>query len=239
MITRTPRGSAIAALGLAGLLFAGIRVPSGAGEEPQPVKSARGGLVAKAGHRQFEVFFYTTGVRVFPQDHAGAAADAAQLAGNATFYHPNSPKPWFTRPLRGTPQSLALAIGLTNAPQAGVKVAFEITGLSGTAESKAAFTVPLEFAPQPAPQPTVALPAAPQGGVPIVPRYTYGPGSQGYGYYPYTSPAREYHPSARQSYMSSIPGMYGPGGMTVGPGHRDWSTGRDNGLAKPWMQARD
>ena len=239
MATRTPRGSAFAALGLAAILIAGLRVPSGAGEEPPPVKTARGGLLAKAGHQQFEVYFYPTGVRVFPQDHAGAAADASQLAGNATFYHPNSPKPWFSRPLRGTPQSLDLAIGLTNAPQSGVKVAFEITGLSGTAEPKANFTVPLEFVPQPVAQPTVTLPTAPRGGVPIVPRYTYGPGYQGYGYYPYSSPAPESHPSARQSYMSSIPGMYGPGGMTVGPGHRDWSTGRDNGLAKPWMQARD
>ena len=239
MLTRMPRCGALTTLGLASLLIAGLRVQSGAGEEPQPAKSVRGGLLAKAGHQQFEVFFYPTGVRVFPQDHAGAAIDASLFAGNTTFYHPNSPKPWFSRPLRGTPQSLDLAIGLTNAPQVGVKVAFEITGLSGTTESKATFTVPLEFAPQPVAQPTVALPEAPQGGIPIVPQYTYGPGSQGYGYYPYTSPTPEYQSSARQSYMSSIPGMYGPGGMTVGPGHRDWSTGRDNGLAKPWMQARD
>jgi hypothetical protein len=239
MVTRTPRSSALVALGLAALLITGLRVPSGAGEEPQVLKSARGGFLAKAGDHQFEVFFYPTGVRVFPQDHAGAAVDASQITGNATFYHPNSPKPWFSRPLRGTPQSLDLAIGLTNAPQAGVKVAFEITGLSAAVESRAGFTVPLEFVPQPAAQPTVAQPTAPQGGVPIVPRYTYGPGYQGYGYYPYTSPATEVHTSARQSYMSSIPGMYGPGGMSVGPGHRDWSTGRDSPLAKPWMRARD
>jgi hypothetical protein len=204
-------------------------------EETKPAKSARGGLLAKSDRHQFEVFFYPTGVRVFPQDKAGAAVDASHLAGTATFYHPNSPKPWFSRPLRGTPQSLDLAIGLTNAPSAGVKVAFEITGPSGAADPRATFTVPLEFVPQP----TVAHPTAPPAGVPIVPRYTYGPGYQGYGYYPYTSPATESHPSARQSYMSTIPGMYGPGGMTVGPSHRDWSTGRDSPLAKPWMRAMD
>jgi hypothetical protein len=208
-------------------------------EETNPAKSARGGLLAKSDRHQFEVFFYPTGVRVFPQDKAGAAVDASHLAGTATFYHPNSPQPWFSRPLRGTPQSLDLAIGLTNAPSAGVKVAFEITGPSGSGDPKARFTVPLEFVPQPAAQPTVAHPTAPPAGVPIVPRYTYGLGYQGYGYYPYTSPAPVHQPSARQSYMSSIPGMYGPGGMTVGPGHRDWSTGRDSPLAKPWMQARD
>ena len=99
--------------------------------------------------------------------------------------------------------------------------------------------MPLEFVPRPAAQPTIAQPTAPQGGVPIVPRYTYGSGTQGYGYYPFTSTATEVPTSAHQSYMSSIPGMYGPGGMTVGPGHRDWSTGRDSPLAKPWMKARD
>ena len=236
MVTRTPRYSAFAALGLAALLIVGLRAPSGAGGETQSVRSERGGLLARSGHGQYEVFFYGTGARVFPQDNAGAAVDASQLAGNATFYHPNSPKPWFSRPLRGTPQSLDLAVGLTNAPQAGVKVAFEITGLSGSAaESRATFTVPLEFVPQP----TVAQPTAPQGGVPIVPQYVYGLGSQGYSYYPYTSPAMQPHTSGGQSYMSSIPGMFGPGGMSVGPGHRDWSTGRDSPLAKPWMRASD
>ena len=235
---------ALKAAVLAGIVLASTWGPSRNGlvvaqEEVKPAKSARGGLLAKADQHQFEVFFYPTGVRVFPQGEAGTAVGTSKLAGTATFYHPNSPKPWFSRPLRGTSESLDLAIGLTNAPQAGVKVAFEITGLSGTAESKATFTVPLEFVPQPAAQPTVAQPTAPQGGVPIVPRYTYGPGYQGYGYYEYTSPAPVHQPSARQSYMSSIPGMYGPGGMTVGPGHRDWSTGRDSPLAKPWMQARD
>jgi len=235
MVTRTSRFGAFAALGLAALFVAGLRVPSGAGEEPRPVKSARGGLLAKTQQHQYEVFFYGTGVRVFPQDNAGAALDASQFAGSATFYHPNSPQPWFSRPLRGTPQSLDLTIGLTNAPPAGVKVAFEITGPSGTADPRATFTVPLEFVPQP----TAAQPTEPPGGVPIVPRYTYGPGYQGYGYYEYTSPAMESQPSARQSYMSSISGMYGPGGMTVGPGHRDWSSGRDSPLAKPWLKALD
>ena len=239
MVTRTPRCSAFVALGLASLLIASLQAASAAGEEPQPIKSARGGFLVKSERQQYEVFFYRTGVRVFPQDNAGAALDASQLAGNTTFFHPNSPKPWFSRPLRGTAQSLDLAIGLTNAPQAGVKVAFEITSLSGSAESRAIFIVPLEFVPQPAVQPSIAQPTAPQGGVPFVPRYTYGPGYQGYGYYPYTSPATEVQTSARQSYMSSIPGMYGPGGMSVGPGHRDWSTGRDSPLAKPWMRASD
>ncbi len=220
---------------MAGVVLSTVLGPGGVGRgsaqvEIKPTRSARGGLIAKADTYQFEVFFYTTGVRIFPWDGAGAAVDASRLAGTATFYHPNSPKPWFGRPLRGTPASLDLAIGLSDAPRSGAKVAFEITGLSGAAKSRTTFTLPLEF---------VTQPTAPQGEVPIVPRYVYGLGDQGYGYYPYTSPATEARSSVRQSYMSSIPGMYGPGGMTVGPGHRDWTTGRDSPLAKPWLRARD
>jgi hypothetical protein len=208
-------------------------------EETRLPKSSRGGLLAKSDGHQFEVLFFPTGVRVFPQNNAGAAVDASQLTGTATFYHPNSSKPWFSRPLRGSPASLDLAVGLGNAPQAGAKVAFELTGLSGTPGSNVDFTVPLEFMPRAAGQPTIAQPAAPGGGVPSVPRYTYGPGYRGYGYYEYTSPAAEPRAAGRQAYMSSIPGMYGPGGMSVGPAHRDWSTGRDSPLAKPWMRAAD
>lgn len=57
-------------------------------------KSARGGALVTAGAYQFEVFFYTTGLRVFPRDAKGAPLDASNLTGTATFYHPNSPQPW-------------------------------------------------------------------------------------------------------------------------------------------------
>jgi hypothetical protein len=210
-------------------------------EETKPAKSARGGLLAKADRHQFEVFFYPTGVRVFPQDEAGAAIDASQLAGTATFYHPNSPRPWFSRPLRGTPAFLELAIGLSHAPQSGAKVAFEISGLSGTAESKAAFTVPLEFVPQPAVRPTVAQPTAPAVAAPS-PRYVYGPGYYGFGYY--QNPGPESAPTSR-----SGPTVYGygtPSGRSSSGGSgvtRDWSTGRDypaGGLiSKPWLRPTD
>ena len=45
MVTCNPRCGALAALGLAALLSAGVQVSSRAGEEPQPVQSARGGLL--------------------------------------------------------------------------------------------------------------------------------------------------------------------------------------------------
>lgn len=213
----------------------------GAQEEAKTTKSARGGLLAKTERYQFEVFFYPTGVRVFPQDNAGVPVDTTRLAGTATFYHPNSPTPWFSRPLRGAatipgqaPAALDLAIGLSNAPATGAKVTVEVTGLPDSAESKATFTLPLEFAPPP---PT-AGPMPPQGGVPTVPRYTYGPGYYGYGYYEYTSPAPQPRPAGRHSYATT-PGMFGPGGMTVGPYHRDWTTGRSSPLAKPWLRPMD
>lgn len=237
---------ALKAVVLAGIGLASTWGPSRVGlvvaqEEVKPAKSARGGLLAKADRHQFEVFFYPTGVRVFPQDEAGAAIDVSQFAGTATFYHPNSPKPWFSRPLHGTPASLDLAIGLSNAPQSGAKVAFEITGVSGNADSKAAFTVPLEFVPQPAAQPTVAQPTSP-GVVAPSPRYVYGPGFYGFGYYQYpgpeAAPARSNGPAVYGYSAPSGRSRSGSSGVT-----HDWSTGRDypaGGLiSKPWLRPMD
>jgi hypothetical protein len=77
-----------------------------------------------------------------------------------------------------------------------------------------------------------------RGGAPTVPRYTYGPGYYGYGYYEYTSPAPRSRPTGPHSYATT-PGMFGPGGMTVGPYHRDWTAGRSSPLAKPWLRPMD
>ncbi len=129
-------------------------------EEPKPTRSARGGLLATAQHVQFEVFFYTTGSRVFPRDAAGEPLDAAKLTGRATFYHPNSPEPWFSRPLHPAAanpgqasESLDLAIDLSTVPPTGARVAFEIEGLPGPAQPAqpaARFTVPVAFVANPA-----------------------------------------------------------------------------------------
>ena len=78
----------------------------------------------------------------------------------------------------------------------------------------------------------------PRAGAPFVPRYTYRPGYQGYGYYMYTNPGTYSAPSGIHNYATS-PGMFGPGGMTVGPGHRDWTTGRSSPIAKPWLRPMD
>lgn len=225
------RAIALAGLGLAstwGILRAG---KVDAQEQAKVAKSARGGLLARVEHHQFEVFFFPTGVRVFAQDHSGATLDATKLGATATFYHPNSPQPWFARPLRGTSESLDLAIGLGNAPRSGAKVTFQVSALPG-GESVATFTVPLDFVPQPASQPS-----APPAATTPSPRYVYVPGYHGYGYYAYPGPETMPQPAA------SSPRYYGSSGSmsghTVGPMHRDWATGRDLPLAKPWMKPRD
>lgn len=227
-------GILLASFALVGTWGFGGFGPARAQETTKVAKTARGGLLATTPQHQFEVYFYPTGVRVFPLAATGQAVDVSRAAGTATFYHPNSPRPWFSRPLRSTRGSLDLAVGLGNAPASGTKVAFEVTGLADSSEPKATFTVPLEFVPQP-----TAQPAAPLGGVAAVPRYTYGPGYSGYGYYPYSSPTAASPPASAYHTYSSPSRHYSSDGDSVGPGHRDWTTGRDSPLAKPWLRPMD
>jgi hypothetical protein len=231
---RKANHGSVVVLGSAALFAAALVGQSGAQGQTESVKSARGGVLAKTGRHQFEVFFYPTGVRVFVQDNEGAAIDASRLTGSATFYHPNSTTPWFSRKLRGQTASIDLPIGLSNAPQTGAKVTFDVAGLTDASESEATFTTPVEFVTAPTNQPT-----APQGGVPTLPRYVYGPGSQGYGYYQLTSSGTYSTPSSSVSYASSFTGTSGRGGVSVGAGRRDWTTGRTSPLAKPWLSPMD
>jgi len=68
---------------------------------------------------------------------------------------------------------------------------------------------------------------------PVVPRYYYSYGGTYYapGYYGATNTARGYY------YGGGYYGAPGyPGGGTVNGFARDWSTGRNLPLAKPWMR---
>jgi hypothetical protein len=226
---------------LAGILASGtIRVVR-AGEQPEPARSGRGGILASSERHKFEVFFYPTGVKVFPASTAGTPIEVTKLTGTATFYHPNSPNPWFSRQLHvsagpgQSPASLDLVIGLSNVPKEGGKVRFEISGLEDAAESTARFTVPLEFVPAPA-RVEAERPTAPRGDVPTVPRYEYRPGYYGYGYYPHSENASP-NTGYSSSISSSVPSTHDSyiGARST----RDYSTGRDTPIAKPWLRPMD
>ena len=59
------------------------------------------------------------------------------------------------------------------------------------------------------------------------PRFSYASGAQGTRYYPQAQ-----RPAARPAQAASNRGS------SVGPGVRDWSTGRKGRLHKPWMSGR-
>lgn len=64
------------------------------------------------------------------------------------------------------------------------------------------------------------------------PRYVYASGFQGVRYYPNTGAAAGARPAA------AAPRTSAARGTSVGPGVRDWSTGRRGRLHKPWLQPR-
>lgn len=112
-----------------------------------------GGKVAMTKEYHFEAVFAKDGLKVYPRDHGDQPIDASRLTGTATFYHPNSPKPWFERKLApapaspgSTPSSIAAAVDLGKVPASGAKVEFKVEGLPDPAETKASFTVPFALA---------------------------------------------------------------------------------------------
>ena len=212
--------------------------PVAAQDVPSSAKTARGGLLAKTEHYQFEVFFYRTGLRVFPQSVHGTPVDVSKLTGTATFSLPGAPEP-FVYTLKGAsaaggrgPESLDLGLDLSKVPAAGSKVAFEIGGLGAHAGGHVSFTVPFELVPslaEPRPSPSMGhAPGAPS------PRFIYGQGYYGQGYYQQSEQAA---PVARSPSHSTYT-VPSSSGSFSGGSHpfRDWSTGRDIPLAKPWMR---
>ena len=169
-----------------------------AAEAQSPVKSERGGLLVTTPRHQFEVFFYKTGLRIFPRENAGAPVAVSKLTGSAAFSLPGAHNPLDyslkgVAPIRGRePESLDLVTDLSWVPVGETKVNFTIDGLADPAESHVAFAVPFELVSPPvagrAAEDTAAHPS-PASPPPSAPRYTYQTGYYGYGYYPMTSPA--------------------------------------------------
>jgi hypothetical protein len=101
----------------------------------------------------FEVVFTKDGLKVFPRTHEDQPIDASRLTGTATFYHQNSPKPWFERTLVASAaspgqvgSSLGKTINLSRVPTTGTTVTFQVEGLPAAAEPSATFTVPFTLA---------------------------------------------------------------------------------------------
>jgi hypothetical protein len=161
-----------------------VNLESGrAQQEATPARSARGGTLARTAHYQFEVFSYTTGLRIFVTDPAGAAMSASALRGTATFYHPNSPRPWFARPLRPAPvqpgraaDSLDLAMDLNTVPTSGATVTLEVAGLPDPAELTAKFTMPFS--------PVAGAPGSSRAGQAATPAPNYRVSAEKVHYFP-------------------------------------------------------
>jgi hypothetical protein len=231
--------------------LAGAFAVAEAGGDSGPVRTAQGGFVTKSGHYQFDVYFYRTGVRVFPQRPEGTPLAVSGLVGTATFYHPNSPEVWFSRPLRSAPSasSLDLAIGLGDVPAAGVNVTVVIDGLPEPSEPMATFTLPLEFVTASSLGGVVAStkPARPRGGVP--PQFPMANGLSYKGLsdslitrHGTTSPPMS-PSSVSLSGYGRVPSSPSPGGpLPFVSGHAVFvmpSAGRDVPLARPWLRPMD
>jgi hypothetical protein len=139
--------SLLTAFGIA--LGLGLQGRASAHDGHEHGAALHGGKVTMTKEYHFEVVFAKDGLNVFPRTHEDKPIDASRLAGTATFYHPNSPKPWFERKLAASaasPGEVAISVGtridLTKVPATGAKVEFRVERLPEAAERTATFTVP-------------------------------------------------------------------------------------------------
>jgi len=112
-----------------------------------------GGKVAMTKEYHFEAVFAKDGLKFHPRTHDDRPIDASRLTGTATFYHPNSPQPWFGQKLTPVPSgpgqvstSLQASRDLSAVPAAGARVSFKVDGLPDAAEPTATFEVPFALA---------------------------------------------------------------------------------------------
>jgi hypothetical protein len=126
---------------------------SGAQPGPEDGGASHGGVVAKTKRHYFEAVFSQGGLTLYVLGADHKPAVVSQLSANATFYHPTSRNPWFTRKLKATAAAngqpnarLDLRMDLKTVPAKGAEVSFDVTGLSDPSERAASFTVPFTLA---------------------------------------------------------------------------------------------
>jgi len=129
-----------------GLWLAG---PSEAQEGHGHAGATHGGAQAQTKRYHFDATFSTTGLKLAVHSLDHKPVDVSGLSAKATFFHPSTTKPWFTRELRPSaagqdriPTSLELAMNLSKVPAKGAKVVFQVSGLPDPGEPTATFTVP-------------------------------------------------------------------------------------------------
>lgn len=134
-------------------LALGLVVAASADEGHEHGTPLHGGKVAMTKEYHFEAVFAKDGLKLYPRTHEDKPIDASKLTGTATFYHPNSPEPWFERKLAATPTgpgraitSLRATLNPSKVPTGGAKVAFRVAGLPDPAEPTATFTTPFALA---------------------------------------------------------------------------------------------
>jgi hypothetical protein len=129
-----------------GLGFVG---PSEAQEGHHHAEATHGGAQTQTKRYHFETSFSKSGLKLTGHGLDHNAIDVSGLSATATFYHPNTSKPWFTRKLYPAPASqgqaptsLELVMDLSKVPATGSKVTFQVSGLPDPGEPTATFTVP-------------------------------------------------------------------------------------------------
>jgi hypothetical protein len=134
-------------------VFVPLFFPSGAQPGREDGGASHGGVVAKTKTHYFEAVFSPGGVTLYVLGADRKPAAVSQLSANATFYHPSSRNPWFTRKLKATTAAngqpnarLDLRMDLKTVPANGAEVSFDVTGLSDPRERAASFTVPFTLA---------------------------------------------------------------------------------------------
>ena len=129
--------------------------PVAAQEGHDHAGATHAGDQAQTKRYHFEAAFSKAGLKLTAHGRDHKAIDVSGLSATATFYHPSSAKPWFTRKLRPgaasqgqAPTSLELAMDLSKVPAKGARVSFQVSGLPDPAEPTATFTVPFTLADQ-------------------------------------------------------------------------------------------